>query len=100
MQQNPARQVYDYTQTGINSFLSRSIEDVAWESTLDAHLNTLQNTVVDSTAQNYDTTQVTGSLGNTLQMGNVNINQNSITMSDGANTVLFIGNDSGANTSN
>lgn len=94
---NPARQTYDYSITGISGFLSRSIDDVAWENTLDAHLNTLGNVPEQSTQQNFDQTMVTGSLGNTLQVGGISLNNNNITVNDGTNDFLIIGDDGQGN---
>lgn len=94
---NPARQTYDYSNSGImGGFISRSIDDVSWENTLDAHLNTLNNVPLaapQSTAQNFDATQVTGSMGNTLQVGSVNINgsDGNITLANGGVTQMVLG---------
>lgn len=93
MDANPARQVYDYSTSGINGFLSRSIDEIQWENTLDAHMNTLSNTPQESTQQNYDATQVSGSLGNTLQIGSVNINgsDGNITLDNNGTAQMIIG---------
>lgn len=56
---------YDYTNSGFDGFLSRSID-----STPQINLDS-QGPV--STSIRYDSAQVSGSLGNTLQVGKVHI---------------------------
>lgn len=100
MTNNSASQEYNYTNSGIDNFLNRSIDQVTWQSSLDASLNmpgygtltTLPSPPANNAVQ-YDATQVSGALGNTLAVGNVNINgsDGNITLSDGVTNRLLIG---------
>jgi hypothetical protein len=56
---------YDYIEAGFDGFLSRSIDDVSQTN--------LDSSGPVSTAQAFDRTQVTGQLGDTLQIGKVKI---------------------------
>lgn len=76
---------YDYSKAGFDGFLSRSIDDLS-----QANLDSLGP---PSTAQAYDRSQVSGSLGDTLQVGNVHINRTNIIVSDGVNDFVLIGQD-------
>lgn len=77
----------DYTAAGFDKFMSRSV-DITPQANLDSP--TPANNAVA-----FDRTQVTGMLGDTIQLGKININgsSGSITMSDGTTTRLLIGND-------
>lgn len=56
---------YDYTAAGFDKFLSRSVDD-AQQQNLDAG-------GVTPMAIPFDRTQSTGSLGNTIRVGNINL---------------------------
>ena len=56
---------YDYTQAGLDGFLSRSIDDLSQVN--------LSSQGPQSMSMAYDRAQVSGSLGNTLQVGKVHI---------------------------
>ena len=56
---------YDYTDSGFDGFLSRSVDDLS-------QLN-LDSGGPQSTQQAYDRTQVTGQLGDTLRIGKINL---------------------------
>ena len=78
---------YDYNDAGFDSFLSRSIDNLT-QINLDS-----QGPV--STQMKFDSAQLSGMVGDTLQVGQVKINKTNITMSDGNNTRLLIGEDTG-----
>lgn len=78
---------YDYNDAGFDSFLSRSIDNLT-QINLDS-----QGPV--STQMKFDTAQVSGMVGDTLQIGQVRINRDNITLSDENNTRLLIGRDEG-----
>ena len=78
---------YDYTTSGFDGFLSRSVDDLSQAN--------LDSAGPQTTAMRYDSAQVSGMLGDTLQIGNVKINKTNITLSDGTNTRLLIGEDVG-----
>lgn len=82
---------YDYEAAGFDGFLSRSIDSVS-QINLDSPGPT-------STAQAYDRTQVTGSLGDTLQIGNIFLDgaSEAIELLDGRNKPLLVGLDSKGN---
>lgn len=74
---------YDYTTAGFDAFLNRSIEELSQVN--------LDSRGPQSTAVAYDRAQVSGMLGNTLQMGQVRINPTNIIVSDGQNDRLLLG---------
>ena len=76
---------YDYTQAGFDNFLSRSVDDLSQTN--------LDSAGPQTTAMRYDSAQVSGLLGDTLQIGSVRINRTNITMDDGSNDRLLIGED-------
>lgn len=97
----PTSQNYDYSNAGIDNFLNRAIDAVTWQTTLDAVLNypgseslTTLPTPPPSNAMNMNSAQVTGSMAQTMAIGNVNLNgsQGNITVNDGSNTNIVIGN--------
>lgn len=75
MDNNPVRQAYDYgSGSGMDSFLSRSIDEVSWQNTLGASYNTLSNLPIgayqtSATPTNFDSSQVSGSIGGAIAMG-------------------------------
>lgn len=78
---------YNYTSAGFDGFLSRSID-----RTPQVNLN---DPGPVSNSVRYDSTQVSGFLGDTLQIGSVRITRTGIIMNDGTNDVLLIGDDQG-----
>ena len=76
---------YSYETSGFDGFLSRSIDDLSQVN--------LDSAGPQSTAMRYDSAQVSGFLGDSLQVGNVKINRTNITMDDGSNDRLLIGED-------
>ena len=75
---------YSYETAGFNGFLSRSIDNLAQSSLSDAGPN--------STAIRYDSSQVSGFLGDGFSVGPVRITKQGIIMSDdNGNDVLLIG---------
>lgn len=60
-----SNKVYDYESAGLDGFLSRSIDNLSQV--------TLDSPGPRSTAVAYDRAQVTGPLGNTLRIGNINL---------------------------
>jgi hypothetical protein len=82
---------HDYTASGFDAFLSRSIDNVS-------QIN-LESQGPASTAIRYDSAQVSGSLGDTLQIGGVNLNgsDGNIELTKDRNKPLLIGKDSKGN---
>ena len=76
---------YDYTQAGFDSFLSRSIDNLSQVN--------LDSQGPRSTAIRYDSAQVSGMLGDSLQIGGVRINRTNIIINDGSNDFLLMGED-------
>lgn len=78
---------YSYTDDGFDAFLSRSIDNLS-------QIN-LDSQGPQTTAIRYDSAQVTGSLGDTLRLGKIKLNgaSGNITMNDGNNDFLLIGED-------
>lgn len=76
---NAANQDYDYQSgSGMDSFMSRSIDEVSWQTTLGTTYNTLAQAPIGSSAftnlststpTNFDATQVSGSMGGTVSVG-------------------------------
>lgn len=83
MQDN--NKTYDYSNAGFDAFLSRSIDQTP-QTNLDS-----QGPVSRQVA--YDRTQVTGMLGDTLQIGNIRLNKKNIVINDGNNDFFLAGED-------
>lgn len=83
---NPSND-YDYGKAGFDGFMSRSIDDVV-QITLDSP-GPQSNTIA------YDRTQVSGMLGDTLQIGAISLNgaSGTIIINDGNNDILLMGED-------
>lgn len=78
-------QDYNYESAGFDGFLSRSIDNLS-QVTLDSP-GPANNAVA------YDRTQVTGFLGDTLQIGNIRLENTRIVISDGSNDFFLAGTD-------
>lgn len=80
-------QANDYTGLGFNGFLERSIDNLP-QTNLDSQ-------GPQTTAIRYDSAQVSGFLGDTLQIGKIYLNgsQGNIVANDGQNNFLLIGDD-------
>lgn len=78
-------QNYNYEVAGFDGFLSRSIDNLA-QVTLDSP-GPVSNSLP------YDRMQVTGSLGDTLQIGNIRLENTRIVINDGSNDFLLMGTD-------
>lgn len=78
---------YNYESAGFDGFLSRSIDNLAQV--------TLDSPGPQTTAIPFDRGQQSGSLGNTIQIGHIKLDgaQGRITMDDGSNDFLLIGED-------
>ena len=76
---------YDYTDSGFDSFLSRSVDDVPQVN--------LDSQGPQTTQIRYDSAQVTGKLGDTLTLGNIKLDgvAGRISIFDGGNEVVRIG---------
>lgn len=76
---------YDYTTSGFDKFLSRSVDDIQ-------QMN-LDSAAPPSTAQAYDRGQVSGAIGNTIRVGKIQIDgvKGRISIYDGENEVVRIG---------
>lgn len=83
---NDGNKPYDYTSAGLDGFLSRSIDNLVQE--------TLDSPGPVSNSMAYDRNQVTGPLGDTLQIGNIRLENTRIVVSDGSNDFVLIGDDS------
>lgn len=81
---NPQKE-YDYTDAGFDSFLSRSVDNLA-------QIN-LDSQGPQTTQVRYDSAQVSGMLGNTLQIGGIQLNgvPGNIVINDGSNDFLLMG---------
>ena len=77
----------DYTDAGFDGFLSRSVDD-------NPRIN-LDSRGPVSTQMSFDRAQVSGFMGDTLQIGKTHINNTNITVDDGSNTRVVIGDDGG-----
>lgn len=99
----PTSQDYNYTSSGIDDFLSRSIDQVSWQSSLDSTIAMPGSGALGSlpapqgnNATRFDATQTTGSMGDTLQVGNITIDgiNGAISVTDPTtdNIVVQIGN--------
>jgi hypothetical protein len=66
---------YDYQSgSGMDGFMSRSIDEVSWQSTLGSYYTTLGTLPIGqmqttATPTNYDATQVSGSVGGAITVG-------------------------------
>lgn len=82
-------QPYDYIAAGFDNFLSRSIDDVS-QTNLDA--SPPRNMAVA-----FDRNQISGPMGDTLQVGRVRIDgaNERIILNDGENDRLLLGRDDG-----
>lgn len=78
-------QDYDYIVAGFDSFMSRSIDNLSQVN--------LDSQGPQTTAIRYDSAQVSGMLGDTLQVGKVHINgsRGNITGNDGNNDFFILG---------
>lgn len=107
----PTTQEYNYTNSGMDNFLNRSIDQVSWQTTLDAQLNmpgseslTTLPSVPNSNQLNYNMMAVNGQLGDTLQIGGqggsagITLTNGAIVASDGSNDYLLIGDDGNGST--
>lgn len=104
---NAAANDYDYQSgSGMDNFLSRSIDEVGWETSLGATYTSLSTLPIglsptSSTPTNYDATQISGSQGDTTTLGGssgngggslqIDATNNVIKLSDGVNDRLIIG---------
>lgn len=79
--------VYDYTVSGFDNFLSRSVDNLV-QVNLDSQGPT-------TTAMRFDSAQTSGMLGNKIQLGNVILDKNAIRLSDGEVPRAIIGTDVG-----
>lgn len=81
--------VYSYEDAGFDGFLSRSIDNLS-------RVN-LASQGPQSTAIRYDSAQVSGMLGDTLRIGNINMEgaNNRIILSDDNTNRLLLGEDIG-----
>lgn len=82
---------YDYTESGFDKFMSRSIDNLSQAN--------LDSAGPVTTAQAYDRSQISGSLGDSLQLGNIVIDGRGggIGLNQGRNQPLWIGTDSKGN---
>lgn len=80
---------YNYETAGFDGFLSRSVDTLVQSN--------LESTGPVSTAMRFDSAQVSGMLGDTLQIGGVRLENNAIIVNDGQNDFLLIGDDGQGN---
>lgn len=72
---NASSNDYDYQSgAGIDNFMSRSIDEVSWQSSLGSSYSSLSELPIGlspttATPTNFDATQVSGSLGGGVSMG-------------------------------
>ena len=78
---------YDYTDAGLDAFLSRSIDNISQVN--------LDSQAMPSTNMRFDFSQVSGSLGDTLRLGKIYLNgsDGNIILNDGTNDFLLMGED-------
>lgn len=107
---NAATNDYDYQSgSGMDSFMSRAIDEVSWQTSLGTSYTSLSSLPIGqypttATPTNYDSTQITGSQGGTTTVGGssggagggngslqINPTNNQITLNDGTNDRLIIG---------
>ncbi len=76
---------FDYESAGFDAFLSRSIDNLSQVN--------LDSQGPQTTSIRYDNAQVSGMLGDTLQVGKIHINgsQGNITGNDGSNDFFILG---------
>jgi len=105
---NAVSQEYNYNDSGIDNFMSRSLDEVSWQNTLGSYYNTLGNLPIGSsptsaTPINYDQAQQGGSQNNIVQIGGSNGSGSSsgvqldssnqqIVVTNGGQTQVIIGN--------
>ena len=90
---------YDYQSgSGMDNFMSRSLDEVGWEATLGSVYTTLNTLPIGlspttATATNYDATQITGSVGGNTQLGQTQVTQSGAlnTVDASGSTVLQVG---------
>jgi hypothetical protein len=75
----------DYTNEGFDNFLSRSIDDLSQAN--------LSATGPQTNSMRYDSSQISGMLGDTLQIGKIRLENTRIIVNDGNNDFLLIGED-------
>lgn len=111
---NAASNDYDYQSgSGMDNFLSRSIDEISWETSLGASYNSLSTLPIGlspttSTPTNYDATQISGSQSGVTTVGGstggsaggsgslqIDATNNVITLNDGTNDRLILGQQSG-----
>ena len=107
---NAASNDYDYESgSGMDSFLSRSIDEVSWQSNLSSNYVSLSELPIGlspttATPTNFDTTQLSGSQSGTTTLGGaaggsaggsgslaINATSSQIILNDGTNDRLIIG---------
>lgn len=101
---------YDYQSgSGMDNFMSRSIDEVSWQSSLGTTYTSLASLPIgllptSSTPTNYDATQITGTQGGTATVGGagasggtssgslqIDATNNVIKLNDGTNDRLVMG---------
>lgn len=92
MQGNNQRQRYDYTTAGFNGFLTRSIGGGQPLTLTEA-----DQQAATTRSISFDRSQITGALGDTLQIGQISLNgaEENIILSDGDNNRLLLGRQDG-----
>lgn len=94
---NAASNDYDYESgSGMDAFLSRSIDEVSWQSNLSSSYVSLSNLPIGTAATtdvNYDQSQVSGTLGSNLQVNQTTLGQSGSvdTIDANGNTVFQAG---------
>jgi len=107
---NAATNDYDYQSgSGMDSFMSRAIDEVSWQSNLASTYTSLSQLPIgvlpsSNTPTNFDATQITGSQGGTTTVGGsaggsaggsgslqLDPANNVITLNDGTNDRLILG---------
>lgn len=107
---NPVNNDYDYQSgSGMDNFMSRSIDEVSWETSLGSTYTSLSTLPIGlspttATPTNYDATQISGSQSGVATVGGsaggsaggsgslqIDANNNVITLNDGTNDRLIIG---------
>jgi hypothetical protein len=93
---NAASQDYDYQSgSGMDNFMSRSIDEVSWQANLGSVYNSLSELPIglsptSSTPTNFDATQISGSQGGiTTVGGNNGSNSNGISINPTTNTITL-----------
>lgn len=92
MSQTPSNK-YTYADAGFNNFLSRSLKSIPVAQTLSDGASTSSGRAV-----NFDRQQVAAPIGNTMQVGLIQLNGQTgdIILPDGTNDRLLIGTKTGA----